>query len=104
MVDKIEILIKNGVIQETNILIIPEEKTCHINGKKLNITEKTVDIILSILATWKYEYGNSEDIDIQEFKVIVYSNNTKTMYHGKGRFPNNYYEFLKILGGIQDEN
>ena len=101
MVDKIEILINNGVIFEKNIQIIPNKNICYINNEEYNIEKDDIAQILSILSTWKYEYGNI-GIDRDEFKVIVYSNKSETTYHGKGNYPSNYFEFLDILGGIQN--
>ena len=101
MVDKIEIIINNGVIFEKNIQIIPNKNICYINNEEYRIENGKVEKILDILATWKYEYGNT-GIDKDEFKVVVYSKGYETTYHGKGNYPRNYFEFLDILGGIQN--
>ena len=104
MVDKIEIILNNGAIQEDDILILPDKNICYFKNKKYGINQEIIEKILSILCTWKYEYGNNSNIiDCQEFRITVYSNQEKTEYHGKGYYPNNYFEFLDILGGIQDD-
>ena len=103
MVDKIEVVINNGVFREKEILVEPSKNLCCIDKNEYQIKDEEISKILSILSTWKYEYGNNENIiDCQEFSINVFSNDTKTTYHGKGNFPTNYLEFLNIFGGIQN--
>lgn len=102
MVDEIEICIKNGVLREKNILIIPKEDKMYVNNEQYPINKEIISKLLNILATWKYEYGKNNEIDAEEFKVVVKSKDGATVYHGKGIFPNNYNEFLEVLGGIQN--
>lgn len=102
MVDKIEILFKNGIFKEKSYIILPIKNVCYINNDCYSISEELITKMLDILATWKYEYGSDNSIDKEEFKVIVYSNSKKTIYHGKGIYPFNYHELLEILGGLQN--
>lgn len=104
MIQTIEIIINEGINIKLNLLISVENKNCYFNDIQYDITNEKIDKLLDILSTWKYEYGSSNIIDAQEFKVIVKTNNGVTNYHGNGIYPNNYNEFLDVLGDIQNGN
>lgn len=103
MINGIEIIINQGANYEKNVFIVPTEKQCYYNNKKYNITDIQIENILKLLTTWKYEYGCMPIIDAEEFNVIVYSNDGKTTYHGKGIYPYNYSEFKSIIGDVTNE-
>lgn len=100
MIDSINILISRGTVNIYKILIDPNNNSCYINQKKYEIDNKLIHKILDIIVTWKYEYGYSNTLDAEEFTIIINSTKTTT-YHGKGIFPENYNEFLNIIGGIE---
>ncbi len=102
MVDKIEIVLNNGVLLQKNIQILPQKQKCNINQQEYKIETKIIEKILDILSTWQYEYGENIAIDQEEFNVTVYSSNSKTTYHGKGNYPHSYNEFLRLLGEIEN--
>ena len=98
MVNKIEILIKNGTTQDKCIAIIPNKNICYVNNKEYYIKSQYINSILDILVTWKYEYGNNKNIDSEEFLIKVTGDKkNETVYHGNGNYPNNYFELLEIL-------
>ena len=51
---------------------------------------------------WKKEYGALNGIDQEEFKITIISDVEETI-HGKGVFPNNYQEFMELLGELNDK-
>ncbi len=105
MVNEIYIVINQGIKRVFECMIFPLKNECFINDKKRSISNEKIDEILTILSTWKYEYGFSSEniIDSEEFNIEVYSENKKTNYHGKGEYPINYEELKGILRGVINE-
>ena len=102
MIKAIEIIISNGVINENSYLISYTNKTCYYNNKKVNVSDEFLNNLENIILYWKKEYGNSNIIDIEEFKVNVYSNDGIESYHGKGIYPNNYKLLKEMLGDLYE--
>lgn len=101
MIKMIEIIIKNGSINETNALISFRHSFCIYNNKKYRIDDSFKDNIIRIIRTWEHEYGSSKNIDDSEFKVIVTTDDNKQdIFHGKGFYPENYDNLIKILGDL----
>ena len=100
MIESISILISSGTLVKLKAFIVPSKNICYINQNKFDIDNSTIDRIIDILVTWKYEYGTSNILDAEEFTIIVYSDNKETRYHGKGIFPDTYDKFLEIFGGV----
>ena len=50
----------------------------------------------------KNEYGNSNNIDAEEFFVKIYENGKINTFHGKGTYPNDYIFFKELLGDIYE--
>ena len=97
MIKAIEIIIKNG-IYSNNYLISFTNKNLYLNNKKYEVTETFLNNLKNTILYWKNEYGSSKEIDIEEFTVIVYSDEGEDKYHGKGIYPNNYNYFKELLG------
>lgn len=102
MVNSIEIIINQGSKKTYESIVYPLNNKCFINDKKYSISSEKVDELLSILSLWKYEYGYSNVIDCEEFKINVFSNNKKTIYHGKGVYPDNYEKIKDILNEVSN--
>ena len=100
MIDTIEIIIKNGIIESTSLLLIYEKNICYLNNKKYAVDETFKEELLRIIRTWKNEYGSSSDIDSEEFLITITTKNTKETIHGKGNYPNNYNSLIELIGGI----
>ena len=100
MIDAIEINIKNGMINQTNALINYLDKVCYLDNKKYTVDDKFLDEIVRIITYWDNEYGVGKGIDIEEFTITVYSNKKKTKYHGKGKYPDNYFRIKQLLGEL----
>lgn len=98
----IEIFFNKGALFEDRIIIFSDENTCFYNERKYAISDDIIFKILNILTTWKYDYGTSNKLDDEEFKITVYSNSSKTTYQGMGIYPENYMLFKKLLGDIRN--
>lgn len=79
--------------------MVYEKSICYYNNRKYNITDEFKEEIVRIIRTWKNEYGSSNIIDDEEFRVIVTSTN-KEEFHGKGIFPKNYRRLIELIGDI----
>ena len=99
MIRSIEIII-NNVIKTDIYLFDVEEKVCYFNKRKYEVTDELINNIKNTILYWNKEYGNSNIIDLEEFKVKVYADGNIDTYHGKGIYPNNYGYFKKLLGEI----
>lgn len=102
MIDKVEIIIGNGLADEYLIMINNHVKKAFVNGKVIEVTDDYVDRLLQIIKYWKNEYGNDNKIDSIEFTITLYEDNNEEKYHGKGIFPDNYNEFKELLGELHD--
>ena len=103
MIDTIEIVINNGIFVKYNIIISYNNNYCFCNNHKYIINSKQKNDIVRTIKTWKNEYGSSNIIDDEEFRVIVTTNDSKKeVFHGKGIFPNNYRVFKRIIGDIYE--
>ena len=97
MIDAIEIEIKNGTFSQINAMLVYQSKVLYCNDKKYEVTEELLEKVKQILSTWKHEYGENKDIDIEEFKINVISNGKEYKYHGKGIYPPNYMELKEVI-------
>ena len=103
MIEMIEIIIRNGSFININALISYKYNYCLYNEHKYKINNEFKDNVVRIIRTWKNEYGSSNNIDENEFKVIVTStNNKKDYFHGKGVYPRGYTQLIDLLGGLDD--
>ncbi len=100
MVDAIEIIINNGALVQTSALIAYKQKVCYLNEKKYEVDDSFLEEFVRILSQWKNEYGTKSGIDVEEFKVTVYSGKREDVFHGKGIFPDNYSRIKELLGGL----
>lgn len=100
MIDTIEINISNGILSQVSVLIVYQDKICYINDKKYSVDDFFLKQLKDVLYTFKNEYGSSQQIDAEEFTIKVYSQGVEDVYHGKGVFPVNYFEFKRLLGDI----
>ncbi len=100
MIRTIEILIHNGT-QELNALIIYSKKICYINHKKYQVTDAFIEGIIETIYLWKNEYGTDNNIDSEEFTIIVKSTDGKETFHGKGIYPYNYTVLKELLGDLE---
>ena len=102
MIAIIEITIKSGKNNLTYALIICQRNICYKNNKKYNITTEYQEDIIRTIRAWKNEYGNSRNIDDEEFTIIVKAKEKEEKFHGKGIFPTNYKHLKELLGDIHD--
>ena len=101
MIDNIEININNGALNSYSALVSFKNNYCFCNDKKYNIDEEFKGNVVRIIRTWEHEYGNSKNIDDEEFKIVIMmSDNKKEVFHGKGVFPKGYRELIKMLGDL----
>lgn len=94
-VNTIEIMISNN--SSNNLTYIDVNKMM-INYDK-PIDKKVLKKLLDIICLWNNEYGVN-GIDTEEFNVKIYSDKGLEQFHGKGVYPDNYEEFIKIVGEI----
>ena len=100
MIDAIEIIISNGILPQISAYVVYRDKICYINDKKYSVDDLFLKKLKDILYTFKNEYGISQQIDVEEFTIKVYSQGVEDVYHGKGVFPANYALFKKLLGDV----
>ena len=100
MIERTEILIINCSNNDIKAEINYHNKTCIINDEKYSTTDKFLNELKELLYDWKNEYGNSNEIDREEFFINVISKNDTTTYHGKGNYPVNYSRLRELLGEI----
>lgn len=93
------IVIEINNIEGSNIFEIDANELVVNNSKRID--KEIIDKLLSIMCLWKNEYGE-KGIDYEEFIVKIYSENSIEQYHGKGVYPDNYEEFIKIVGELND--
>lgn len=96
-INKIEITI-NSINKNIEISIDTNNMT--INNSPID--KSKLEELLSIICLWKYEYGNSNIIDAEEFTVKVYTNSKIDKFHGKGTYPKNYEAFLNLVGELYE--
>ena len=101
MIKTIEIIIKNGIFETINFLLIYENNICYLNDKKYIVNKEWKDNLIRIIRTWKNEYGTKSGIDLEEFTITITSDK-KELIHGKGIFPTNYNSLIEILGDLDD--
>lgn len=102
MIDKVEIIIGNGLSDEYLIMINNHVKKAFVNDNIIDIADDYVERLLEIIKYWKNEYGNDNKIDSIEFTITLYEDNIEEKYHGKGIFPDNYNELKELLGELHD--
>ncbi|MBR2828710.1 MAG: hypothetical protein IKE70_05715 [Bacilli bacterium] len=102
MIKTIEIIIKNGIFEKIRCFIVWDKNICYFNEKKIMIEEEWKERLLRTIRLWKKEYGALNGIDQEEFKITIISDVEETI-HGKGVFPNNYQEFMELLGELNDK-
>ncbi|MBP5678246.1 MAG: hypothetical protein J6X28_00260 [Bacilli bacterium] len=104
MIQRIEIIINHGAIEETKALILCPENTCQINKNHYKVTEEWIQELLNIIYLWKKEYGSDSKIDSEEFQVVVKAEDGITKFHGKGIFPHNYEMLKELLEDVYVES
>lgn len=102
MIEKVEIVIKNGLQESINALILYSKNIAYINNKKYQITEDFKKELQTTIYSWKNEYGSDSNIDSEEFTMTIHTNKKKEIFHGKGIFPHNYQYLKELLGDIND--
>ena len=98
MIETIEIRIHNGIREIINATLEFRENTLEIGKKKIPITEAWKKEIIQTIYLWKEEYGTDNNIDSEEFLVIVRTEEGEKTFHGKGIFPTNYDKLKELLG------
>ena len=96
----IEILISTGINVKENVLVIYDKNICYYNDHKYIISDEFKKNLVRIIRLWKNEYGTSNNIDDEEFRVTVTTLDAKESFHGKGIFPENYNSLIRIIGDI----
>jgi hypothetical protein len=102
MIDKVEIIIGNGLSNEELIMINNHSKKAYVNDNIVEIPNDFVDRLLDIIKYWKNEYGTNNNIDAKEFNITLYEDNIEEKYHGKGIFPDNFDLLKELLGELHD--
>ena len=81
------------------LTINPKEfKAYGSNGEK-DISIDTIERLLSIVCLWDDEYLNNK-IDAPEYRVQITTIKETVEYKGIGNYPDNYKEFLNLVGKI----
>ena len=101
MIQRIEIIIRTGLEETMNALVIFSKNTCYINNKKIEVSNEFKDKLVKTICLWKNEYGEDERIDSEEFLITVIAEDGKTTFHGKGIYPRNYQELKEMLGDLK---
>ena len=101
MINSIEINILNGPTTKMIAVVNFKDNTCLLNNNKYSINSDFKDELVRIIRTWENEYGSSNNIDDQEFKVIVNADK-KYVYHGKGIYPDNYQRLIEMFGDLHE--
>lgn len=101
MISTIDVIIKMGPIEIMNAIIIPPKNLCYVNDKKYTITEDFVKEVTRTIYLWNNEYGKDNNIDSEEFFVIVNTKDGQTKFHGKGVYPHNYDYLKKLIGDLK---
>ena len=102
MIDTIEVIIQNGTLLSEHFVIKCNDLKAHFPYKIKDISNNFIDELVRIIRLWKHEYGNDSKIDSEEFTVIVTSNDkTIDKFHGKGIYPDNYSQFIDLIGEIK---
>ena len=102
MINKVEIIISNGLEIQELITIDNITKEAIVNDKKTIIKENFIERLIEIIKYWKNEYGTKDIIDALEFTINIYEDNNKYVYHGKGILPSNFNIFRELLGEINE--
>ncbi len=102
MIQTIEIIVRNGLNQTINALIVYDKRICYMNNQKYEVTDSFLEEIIQTICLWKNEYGFDGNIDSEEFLVKVTSTEGKESFHGKGVFPYNYVYLKELLGDLDD--
>ena len=102
MIETIEIMIQNGPKEVLYALIVYQRNICYLNRKKYTVTNEFLEEVVRTIRLWKNEYGTSNKIDSEEFRVIVKTKEKEEHFHGKGIFPDNYEHLKEMLGDIHD--
>lgn len=102
MIQSIEVVIKSGPVDIINALVLCSKNICYINDKKYKVPNSFIEELKETIYLWKEEYGADENIDSEEFNIIVKSTDGKDKFHGKGIFPHNYDYLKELLGDVHD--
>jgi len=102
MIDKVEIVINEGLSNEELIMINNQSKKAFVNGEVKEIPNDFVDRLIEIVKYWKKEYGSSNQFETTEYTISLFEGNIEETYHGKGIFPSNYNELKELLGELRD--
>lgn len=94
----IEILITS---LNKNIVLSIDPNNLIVNNSK-NVDKRKIEELFNVICLWKNDYGRSNVIDAEEFIVKVNTVNGTDIFKGKGIFPNNYEEFLRIVGELNE--
>ena len=102
MIDTIEVIIQNGVLLSEHFVLKCNELKVYFAYETKEVSNEFLDELVRIIRLWKNEYGNNSKVDSEEFTVIVTSNDkTIDKFHGKGIYPDNYNQFIELLGEIK---
>ena len=102
MIQTIEIMVRSGIEQTINALVVYSKNICYINNKKYQVTDAFMEELIQTICLWKPEYGSDDNIDSEEFLVKVKSTDGIETFHGKGVFPHNYFVLKELLGDMDD--
>ena len=72
-----------------------------VNGRRIDAeVEKFLNRLFIIIASWKNRMVNISALDADTYSVFVEDGNLKQEFFGKGEYPRNYREFIKLLDEV----
>ena len=98
-IDKIEIII-NNINDTINVLVMPDNHKAYKDNKEIDIDDTFINRLLNNICLWDKSYVDNSIIDANSYTVKVYTKEGVDTYTGKGKYPDNYPEFLELLGDL----
>lgn len=75
-----------------------------VNGEKKDVNIRMfVNKLLSIVGCWDAEMFNNKQTDADSFEVVINDGGKQYKYSGRGEYPINYYEFVKLINEVAND-
>ena len=99
-INQITILIED-LKNSMELKIVPSTLKVYRKKQEKEISKEMIEDLLNIICKWERESIDQGMIDAQTYLVKVYTTDGKIdQYFGKGKYPNNYSEFLELVRDI----
>ena len=85
-----------------DINIIPSILKVYVKDQEKDIDIKTIEKLLNIICKWNHNYFNDKIIDAPTCQVKIFTNTGVDEYFMRGKFPETYKEFRRIVGEIYE--